>query len=172
MRPSESPELLTVEQAKERIFSWISRKERSVQDVRDRLMRVGCDPDLAEQALARAVEIGVLSDERFCDCYARTAAKQGKGPYRIRQELKRKGIQDAALIERSLEQVFPSQDPQESLVIAAKQALGRRRFQALDKAIAFLVRRGFSFQIARQAAATRFEDSTGQFEARDECDND
>lgn len=41
------------------------------------------------------VREGLLSDERFCEVFVRSRAGSGYGPLRIRQELNRRGVDEA-----------------------------------------------------------------------------
>ena len=55
--------------------------------IRDRT-KFGFEPDVAEDAVAQLGEEGLQSDTRFVEAFVRSRIGQGKGPIRIRAELR------------------------------------------------------------------------------------
>ena len=73
-------------------MNFLSRREYSTEELRQRLRRKDFDPDEIEQTLTKLVNDNLLSDERFCQAYLRYRASRGFGLNRIRQELAERGI--------------------------------------------------------------------------------
>ncbi|QKF06979.1 regulatory protein RecX [Berryella wangjianweii] len=80
-----------------RLLMTVSRRERSVLDVRARLLDAGYGEAEVEEALARAVSAGVLDDARFADVLTRSRLAQGRGVAGIQRELERNGIDVSCL---------------------------------------------------------------------------
>ena len=82
----------------------LARREHSAKELRAKLLVRDFDPDEAEQAIARLIEEGLLSDARFAEAYAVSRQRKGHGPVRIRDELEQRGVA-TALIDVSLEEL-------------------------------------------------------------------
>lgn len=78
------------------IFARIERlvkiRDRSIKEIRERLLRDGANPHALENALSRACRCGYLDDMRFADVLIRTRLRAGKGLAGIARELKSHGI--------------------------------------------------------------------------------
>jgi len=75
-----------------RIERLASFRERSTQELRQRLEREGFDADAAEGALARAQACGLVDDVRFAEVLVRSRMSAGMGRQGIGFELERLGI--------------------------------------------------------------------------------
>lgn len=84
-KPVKSPE--------EQAVDFLSRRDYTAGELTDKLIRKGHDPRSAEIAVAQLQESGYLDDGQFAEQYARHALRQGRGKYRIVQELLRKGVE-------------------------------------------------------------------------------
>lgn len=80
-------------------MNLLARREHARAELRDKLCkRFGTEGDLVStigQALDRLAEQGLQSDERFTEAFITSRERQGKGPMRIGQELRQKGVSDA-----------------------------------------------------------------------------
>ena len=54
--------------------------------------RAGFDADVIDEAIARLIEDGLQDDQRFIDAFVQSRIGQGKGPARIRAELRERGL--------------------------------------------------------------------------------
>lgn len=128
---------------KSRAFNLLSRREYTRQELREKC-RVSDNSDVLEVVLDYLYKEGYQSDERFCEAFVRARRSQGKGPARIRQDLKMKGI-SASLIEQYIEEVNVSVDEDLARVYSNKYR-GEPVKDQKDKArrLRFLVSRGFS----------------------------
>jgi regulatory protein len=129
----------------------ISRKERTVAELRSWLKGRDLEQAEVETAIERLVEIGELDDERFARRYAEDKrALRGWGPERIREALVDRGI------ERSLaEAAADGEGAADQVERAAELLLGRgvdlHHDAGRGRALAYLARRGYESEVAYQA---------------------
>lgn len=71
---------------------YLSHREYSSLELRQKLCRKGYPETIVEQVVADLVSQGFQSDGRFAEVFARSRAEKGYGAYRIRQELRQRGI--------------------------------------------------------------------------------
>ncbi|WP_439510153.1 regulatory protein RecX [Marinimicrobium koreense] len=80
-------------------MNLLARREHARDELRTKLLkRFGSEGErvnTVDQALARLEEQGLQSDERFTEAFVTARERQGKGPLRIAQELRQKGVSDA-----------------------------------------------------------------------------
>jgi regulatory protein len=129
----------------------LSRRERTVAELRAWLAQRGADPDEAEEAVERLIEMGQLGDERYASLFAQDKRELfGWGPSRIRDALVEKGV---AL---SVAEAAAGGESPDELAERAAELLERRN-DDLDeesgrgKALAFLARRGYELEVAYAA---------------------
>ena len=127
----------------------LSYRTLSASALRKKLIERRHTEDAAEYAAAWLEARGLLSDARFADQLVESYEKRGYGPARIRQELRRRGV-DAEAAAQAMEDFSADQDRLIALLDKRlKGDLSDRR--AVDKAVAFLQRRGFSWEDIRKA---------------------
>ncbi len=136
----------------------ISRKERTVAELREWLAARDVEADEAEEALERLIEIGELDDERFAQRYAEDKRDlRGWGPDRIRE----------ALIERGIERgIAETAAGGEGTTEQAERAAALLRGRGADlgdeggrgRALAYLARRGYDYEVAYQAVRLAGQD--------------
>jgi len=135
---------------------YLSHREYSSFELRQKLCRKGYSEAMVEQVVADLVSQGFQSDGRFAEVFARSRAEKGYGAYRIRQELRQRGI-DA---DRALEN---DQDWDALIRKIYVKRYGETIPDTLDERAArerFLRRRGFeSDQIRRLLKRLRYPDS-------------
>ena len=126
----------------------LARREYSRGELRERLQRRSSNFELIEQVLDALAEQGLQSDERFTENFVRYRTEQGKGPIKIRQDLRQKQIDDKHI------EGFLVQD--ESFWVTKAESVYQRKFgegapegeKEFAKRIRFMVSRGFSAQTA------------------------
>ncbi len=129
----------------------LGRKERSTAEVADLLRGRGIEENDVESAVGRLVALGELDDERFARRYAEDKRElAGWGAERIRAALASRGV-DAADIEAAL-----AGDGEDEQIGRATGLLARRGDElssnaARARALAFLTRRGYGYEIAHEA---------------------
>jgi regulatory protein len=82
----------------------LRHRERTRHELDQRLERAGVTPDERAAALDRLTEVGLLSDDRFAEERARTLAGRGASDAMIRRELRRDGV-DHAAVEQAIAQL-------------------------------------------------------------------
>jgi len=83
-------------------LNMLARRECSRHEVEAKLQRkFDINPDELDALLDRLIQTGLQSDKRFAESWVRAKFNQGKGPNRIRMELRQKGVSND-LVERSL----------------------------------------------------------------------
>lgn len=127
----------------------LSRQDRSCEDLRQRLLKRGYDPDRIEPVLARCKELGYLNDQRFAEQTARSLRATGRAVgRRLEQELKKRGIDP-----KTAAQAIDNTDAEfnnQTLIgdLAARRYPGFDFHQAEERekrrVIHFFLRRGFS----------------------------
>ena len=149
------------ETAHEMALRFLEPRPRSRAEVKQQLRKKQVASDVIDQVIARLTDAGLIDDEAFAKYWVENReAFRPRAGRALRFELKRKGLSDAAIKE-----AIGTLDESESAYRAgtARAArwrnLERRAF--MEKLGAFLVRRGFSYEVAKDAAK-RLWDETRQ----------
>lgn len=149
-RPKEAAKPLgTPEAARKKALSLLERRDYGSAELAAKLVEKGASPSDAEAAVARMVEYGFVNDENYAAMVARHYAAKGYGPARIREELRRRRL-DRELWDAALD-AAPENSEAAYRLFAAKMRGGCDK-DAVRKASAALVRRGFSWEDVRAAA--------------------
>lgn len=122
-------------------FRALGQRALSAAELRGRLERRSENPDLIEEVLKRVQELGYQNDAQV----ARSeGARRGVGTMRVRQTLKRRGVQDD-LIQEVVEARDPDREHAEVLTLLERRwsSLARKR-DPQASAFAFLARRGYT----------------------------
>ena len=129
----------------------LSYRALSTQLLRDKLLEKGHSEDAVEYALAWLTERRLLDDAAYAESVVRSYARRGYGAARIRQELTRRGV-DRGTAEAALLGYVP--EPAQLRALLDKRLRGDvSDRKEIDKAVAALQRRGFSWQEIRDALA-------------------
>lgn len=149
-RPKEAAKPLgTPEAARKKALSLLERRDYGSAELAAKLVEKGASPSDAEAAVARMVEYGFVNDENYAAMVVRHYAAKGFGPARIREELRRRRL-DRELWDAALD-AAPENSEAAYRLFAAKIRGGCDK-DAVRKASAALVRRGFSWEDVRAAA--------------------
>lgn len=140
--------------ALEKAVSFLAVRTCSKGEIDQKLRRIGYSPETVKMVLFKLDREGFLNDRDFADQWARYRSSQRYGPRRIVQELKMKGISGED-IESVLENL-PEKEQLEDAVEIARKALKRAKSgedprKTREKMAAGIVRRGYSWDLARQA---------------------
>ena len=125
----------------------LARREYGRLELRDKLLRAGCDAGDVALTLDALVADGYQDDARYAEMLTRPRLRQGHGPLRLRQDLQRAGVEVTA-------------DPEINWLVQA-QAVCQKRFgdtvptDAKDYArrARFLAGRGFTGETIRRVLA-------------------
>lgn len=152
-------ELLTRQEtfaARSAALSSIAHRARTTGEISRMLTTKGFESALVEDTVASLVASGLLDDAAYARAYAQARFQgPGHGPARIRQDLQRRGVArdviDVALADLEDAEDLGARARRDAekrwLSLASETDVRKRKKKTLD----FLVRRGFSFDDARQA---------------------
>lgn len=138
----------------------LSLRPRTREELRFRLLRRGFPPDVVEEIVRRAEEASLVDDRAFALLYAEDRLLSRPCPRRrVAWELKARGV-ETGLAEEVARTVLPELSDED---LARRALASRRRLWdglpqpvALRRAYAFLLRRGFSSELARKVAEEAF----------------
>ena len=129
----------------------LSYRALSAAALRDKLIEKGHSEDAADYAVAWLIERRLLDDAAYAESVVRSYARRGYGAARIRQELTRRGV-DRGTSEAALLGYVPERAQLRALLDKRLRGDVSDR-KEIDKAVAALQRRGFSWQEIRDALA-------------------
>jgi regulatory protein len=132
-------------------YALLAGRDFSIHEMTTRLLRKGHDAEVVAAAVASLVQEGFLREERYAEQFVGQHARRGRGPTRIRMELREKGV-DGEVVDQALETA-------ETDWVAAAREARRRKFGAALPADyrerarqgRFLQYRGFSAEQIRAA---------------------
>jgi regulatory protein len=130
----------------------VSRREHSRLELEKALLRQGHEVSVIRDVLSRLEELRYVDDQRFAQALTRAQGARGKGPAYILQKLKAKGVslsveQIRAIVE---EREGRSELERAHEIVQRRYARYREDPAIAKRAFDALVRRGFSFEVARQ----------------------
>jgi regulatory protein len=140
---------------KERAIRLLSIRPRSEEELKEKLRQKGAGVRLIEEVVRELKEKDLLDDEKFAYSWVESRMlNKPMGKFLLKRELKAKGVK-AEIIERVIAENYQQEDELE----LAKKLLQRkaRRFKDTDdlktkkRMTDFLLRRGFSYEVVRQA---------------------
>jgi len=89
--------------ARKKAMDYLARREHGYHELLTKLTKFGFDDNVADDAIAELVNDGLQSDQRFVDAFIQSRIHQGKGPVKVRADLRERGIEDG-LIDNGLAQ--------------------------------------------------------------------
>jgi len=144
------------EKVRERAFRLLNYRDRSVEEMRERLLKLGFDPPLVDQTIGELVEDKSLDDQRFSRAFADDCTNlKLKGNQFLRRELKRKKVAPEII-----EEVAAGRD--ERALLGQLLATKLSRFNHRDpkdrqKIIRYLAYRGFALDAIFDVLRSRDE---------------
>ena len=126
----------------------LSRREHSVSELKNKLIRFNPDPNDLKDVIERLITSNFLDDKRFASAFIRSKAESGYGPNYISQYLTKKGIPPDKYDIYSLEIDW------EDKCLAQFNKKRRNKeinFKEKEKILRFLAYRGFSYEIIKNA---------------------
>lgn len=160
-RSSDSEPVFDHEAAMRKIERLCSVRERSSSSLEERLIRDGFPEDVAANAVARAVECGLVDDGRFADVLVRSRIAAGKGCAGIARELASHGI-EASTVESYVEATESGHDSEVARAVSLLNRKPPRAKNVREAAYRRLVGRGFSSAVASSAAREWWESAQGR----------
>lgn len=83
--------------ARKKAMDLLARREHAAGELMHKLEKAGFERDAAETAIASLARDGLQSDERYVEAFVQSRIRRGKGPVRIRAELRERGAAAAAV---------------------------------------------------------------------------
>jgi SOS response regulatory protein OraA/RecX len=130
------------------LLKALERRAFSIAEIRRRLKQKAHPPEAINHAIDRAVQGRLLDDREFALRFVESRAARGRGPGRLRQDLRALGV-DGSFIEAALQAHWP--EPEDALALARQLAEKRaRQLGALTpdvkrrRLLSYLARRGFT----------------------------
>jgi regulatory protein len=152
----------------DRALNMLAFRARSSAELARSLVRKGETKELADRAVARLQEQGLLDDAAFAQSFTRAkvlGAKQSKR--RVQQDLARKGV-DRAVSDAAIATVFEEEGVDQREVVEAAARKKLRSLVKLDPVVrrrrlyAFLARRGYDGEDIRRAMEAVGEELNGE----------
>ncbi len=162
----------TEAQAKDVCLRLLTDRARSRSELATKLEQKGFAPDVAERALDRLTEVGLIDDADFANQWARSRhLHAGKGRRAIALELRRKGI-DADDAAAALEQIDTADERERAVELVRKKLrtqpplptegdrreIAAERDKLVRRLVGMLARRGYAqgmaFDVVREELAT------------------
>jgi regulatory protein len=140
-------------------------RNRSRLEIRQSLLRRKYDHAVIEMVLFKLEKEKLMNDEEFSAQWVQ--ARMSKyGPIRIARELRMKGI-DRDMTGSAIQEVLTEDQELENAVLLAMKKLRTEKTDAeeikrLQRITSFLVRRGYSWEIARKAYEMALERNQGE----------
>jgi regulatory protein len=144
-------------EARKKAMDYLARREHGRGELLDKLTRFGFAATVADDAIAQLVDDGLQSDARFAEAFVRARINQGKGPVRIRADLRDRGL-DGAAVDIALA------DADEDWYALAREVRLKKfgpdtpsEFRDKAKQMRFLQSRGFEPDQIQAAVSANFE---------------
>jgi len=140
----------------------LARRDHSTGELSRKLGQRGFTPEAIAQALKELGDSNSLNDERYGQNVAAYRSRRGQGPARIRQELRRAGV-DAELVEKA---VAEGEDAPDFARLARETRVRKfgspvpKDWKERSKQARFLQYRGFSNDHIRAALEGDVEDAS------------
>jgi regulatory protein len=155
------------ETAHEMALRFLEPRPRSSAELKQQLRKKQVASDVIDQVIARLTDAGLLDDEAFAKYWVENRENfRPRAGRALRFELRRKGLSDAA-IKEAIGTIDESESAYRAGTARASRWRGLERREFMEKLGAFLVRRGFSYQVAKDAS-TRLWDETREDSKRAE----
>ena len=138
------------ESAYNRALNYLGYRPRSRQEIDRYLQKYGVPQVQIEAVIGRLEQVGLLDDEAFTRFWVENRERfRPRGLRALRYELRNKGVSEE-IIDGALEMVDAPGSAYRNAEKKARQlsSLGRQTFYR--KMIAFLSRRGFAYEVARE----------------------
>jgi regulatory protein len=139
------------QEAFERGLAALRRRERGTAELAGWLAERDFAPAEVGTAIARLTEVGELDDRRFAERYADDKRElRGWGPERIREALAARGIA-RELIDSALRGDDHGEQLTRATALLAKRGQPLLSDAERNRALAFLTRRGYDYELAYEA---------------------
>jgi len=105
-QPEEVDRFAEPKEIRRKAMDYLARREYGKGELIAKLEAAGYVAELVFDEVCRLAEEGLQSDTRFAESFVQSRINQGKGPVRVRQELKERGV-SAAAVDDAIEEADP-----------------------------------------------------------------
>lgn len=136
-------------EAMEKINSLVSVRERTVKETRERLAKCEFTPEEVDDAIAAALRVNLINEERYARAFIRGKTHSGWGRLKIIQRLQANGVDESII--RACEDEFSSPEAEYD---AALRELSKRKASSKNPYATYMRRllgRGFSYDVSTRA---------------------
>lgn len=153
----------------ENLCLWhLGRGPRTEKELRTAMTRKGVPDDMADAILTKLAGFNYVNDEQYAANFVRSRhTHQRKGASVIRQELRRKGVDDDVVAE-ALEQITEDSERTQASALVARKLASTRTLdpsKRVQRLVAMLARKGYPpglcYQVVRDAIAEEEADEVG-----------
>lgn len=157
----EEKKQLTAEQTREKALQYLEYRSHSEKELSDKLRRAGGKEQDIEATLAFARRYHFVDDADYARRMAHDLHYLKKyGFYRIRQELKRRGIGDTE-IDEAMAQFDGSEESDILTPLVERRLRGNFDQKNIDKVIRYFIYRGYQFSDIKQCIDRIREEQDG-----------
>jgi regulatory protein len=157
-QPEEVDRFANPKEARKKAMHFLARREYCREELERKLTAAGFDAEVAAAEVERLTDEGLQSDTRFAESFVQSRINQGKGPVRIRDELRERGL-GAAEIDLAIEAC--GQDWLDLARAVRSRKFGQQLpadFPEKARQMRFLQYRGFESGQVRAAVSSRGDD--------------
>jgi len=154
-------------QVQESALRFLDYRPRSVHEVRRHLQSKGNTPQVIDEVIERLTDVGLLDDQAFARYWLENRSDfRPRGERALRQELRQKGVPPDIIDQTLSEGHNEDEAAYRAAVAQARKVRVADPGEFRRKVEAHLVRRGFSYDAAREATARAWRElhMEGDFE--------
>ena len=139
---------------RDKAMRLLALRARTQHEMRTALDALSILPAVRDGLLAELEEMGLVDDTRFARDYVRVKADvRSMGPHRLRQDLKRRGVQRAVVDGAVGEELTPErQEATARALVARKLGAGAPDEKTVRRIAGMLRRKGFDYEIVNRIA--------------------
>ncbi len=150
------------ETAHEKALRFLEPRPRSSMEIKQHLLKKKIAPDVAERVIARLTDAGLLDDAAFAKYWVENREQfKPRAARALRFELKRKGLATTDIAE-AVGAIDESESAYRAGLARAKRWRELERREFMEKLSAFLIRRGFAYEVAKSAAKRLWDEQRAE----------
>jgi regulatory protein len=135
-------EVPSLQEARNLCLKLLAQRERSRTELLSKLAASGVDESVARHVVEELAAEALQSDERYAEVYVRSSHGKGRGPQRLRHELRARGIGG-----EQMESLLAEQDWDQALAAVHAKKFGLAKPKSpkeYSARVRFLMQRGFA----------------------------
>jgi regulatory protein len=150
------------ESAYDRALTFLEQRPRSQAEVRRKLAGKKIAPETIERVIARLTAAGLLNDREFVQLWIESRENfKPRAGQALRMELRQKGV-SPALIDEAVKELDEGESAYRAAVTRAPRYHNLERKEFRDKLSAFLLRRGFSYEVVKETVERVWRETRGE----------